>query len=133
MIFNTEGLRKLLDESPELKNFYMNDATVHAWLKMFEQRRCTLVEALTGLSVHLAREKKAYSDKAIELAATSSRPLLLPHGATLLPQDESGGQTISMPKLEKGSRVSLNDFGVASGTYKVTKAKGDTISLEREE
>jgi hypothetical protein len=37
---------------------------------------------------------------------------------------------VKMPKLKKGSIISLNDFGTHSGQYKVTKLKGDTLTLE---
>lgn len=128
-----ETLRDLFAAHEELHQAYHKDATVHAWFKMYLQGHCTLVEAYLGIIAHLVLEKQKLWDAHIKLMSTQQpAPVLLPHNAILLNQDESGGQPLVMPKLEKGSRIELNNFGSVNGTYVVTKVKGDSLSLELE-
>lgn len=111
----------------------LRDSTIKTLLYTAQGNGQDYTETLEDLVLQLAAEKSRLSEH-LQAAISSSfapRPMLLPHGATLLPVPDIDSEAmVSMPKLEKGSIVSLNAFGTASGRYKVTDTKGDTISME---
>ncbi|HVA10617.1 MAG TPA: hypothetical protein VNG32_00425 [Candidatus Dormibacteraeota bacterium] len=128
-----EILQNLFVKHTDLHKLYIQDPTVHSWLRMYEIAQCTIEEAFIGIAVHLAREKKTYFDMALKAQSLQvPTPVLLPHNAKFLDTDESGGRPIKMPKLEKGSRIGLTNFGGLDGSYVVTKVKGDKFSMEKE-
>jgi len=81
-------LQELLIEHWEVKKWFDNDATVHSWLKMVSIGHCTLEEAYIGILCHLAREKKHYFDKVVELSMLQPpAPIVLPKNNKLVNGD----------------------------------------------
>lgn len=110
------------------------EPTVLALLKSGEMADMPWVTIMEKLVLQLALEKKTLYDMHMRLVEHSNTPapILLPHGASMIHTSDPSIDEVHMPHLEKGSRISLNDFGVASGNYVVKAMNGDTISLERE-
>lgn len=52
----------------EFHDLYNNDPTVHSWLAMYQKGACRFDEAMIGIAVHLAKEKKNYYEQCIELS-----------------------------------------------------------------
>lgn len=117
-----------------LKQLSNTNMTVNAAVRMYLRGELEYTPMLESLAAVLARNAEELAAQLTDLANLSMRPtpIVLPHGASLIGLNEAEAQ-VSMPKLEKGSKVALNNFGTASGTYVVTRLKGDTISLEREQ
>lgn len=63
---NSTALEIVFFEHPELQTLFKDEATVHAWLKQYLHDRCNQQEALIGIIVNLAREKKEYFNQVIE-------------------------------------------------------------------
>lgn len=67
----TKRIDELLDKHPEFKKLYVNDATVHSWLKTamtYDNREYigSAEEMLVGIIVALGRDKQAWYDKYLD-------------------------------------------------------------------
>lgn len=70
---NEAKIQQLFAEHDELRKAFENDASVYAWLKQCRLDRCTVEEALIGVIVYLAREKKQYFDEVVRYGARYGR------------------------------------------------------------
>lgn len=84
-VSESDKLNQILAEHYELQALAHNDPNVHAWFAMVYAGRCTVEEALIGLVVVVAKEKRAYFKMIVDMKAKSTEPTPIvisqpPHG-----------------------------------------------------